>query len=349
MQNAAVYAEITKSTVEADGTLSVYGKVSDETLDIDQQIVDRGWLDAALPEWFKWGNIREQHDGGRAVGVATDLHPLDDGHYIKANVIDPVSRAKVEAGVLKGFSIGIRRPQLVHDKSASGGRIVGGEIVEVSLVDRPANPSCTLTIAKSAVAGMDVESEDFDEERQLVRVEELVETETKNAMTRDNTQPEDNAGDPSLDGDTDEGSPNAKKPKNMDDEDEEDTMTDGEPERKMSSPFQKSVNGETSGVTPELVKTVLESPQIREHIEEAIKSATQAAAESFEERLSRIEEMAAPGGPARTRTAGDSMKDARDEKLREAAYYKAAAASTDDPMLRDGYMKLAARAETHIP
>jgi len=51
--------------------------------------------------------------------------------------------------VLKGFSIGIRAPRIVRDTKAANGRIIDGQIVEISLVDRPANPNAKLMLAKS--------------------------------------------------------------------------------------------------------------------------------------------------------------------------------------------------------
>jgi tetratricopeptide (TPR) repeat protein len=71
---------------------------------------------------------------------------------------------KVETGVLKGFSIGIKNPRVTRDKVAANGRIVDGQIVEVSLVDRPANPNCQLVLAKSASG-----------EATLIQVEDLIE------------------------------------------------------------------------------------------------------------------------------------------------------------------------------
>jgi hypothetical protein len=68
----------------------------------------------------------------------------------------------VEAGVLKGFSIGIKAPRVVRDQKAANGRIIDGQIIEVSLVDRPANPSAKLIMAKSVTG-----------ESTLVQVEEL--------------------------------------------------------------------------------------------------------------------------------------------------------------------------------
>lgn len=150
---ALSYAAIIKSEKQEDGTLKVYGKATDDSIDIDQQICDDAWLQKAMPDWFvSGGNIREQHSN-IASGVATDYEAKADGHYITALVVDPVSVKKVEAGVLKGFSIGIRGPRVVRDTKAAGGRIVDGQIIEISLVDRPANPNAKLMLAKAAADG----------------------------------------------------------------------------------------------------------------------------------------------------------------------------------------------------
>lgn len=153
MDLAYSYAAILKSEKQEDGTLKVYGKATDDSLDIDQQICDSDWLKKAMPDWFTTGgNIREQHSS-IAAGVATDYEEKADGHYITALVVDPVSVKKVETGVLKGFSIGIRGPRVVRDTKAAGGRIVDGQIIEVSIVDRPANPNAKLMLAKAADGG----------------------------------------------------------------------------------------------------------------------------------------------------------------------------------------------------
>jgi len=165
MKETSIYAGIVKMDENGDGTLTVYGKATDDSLDIDQQICDPVWLDKAMPEWFTTGgNIREQHSN-IAAGVAEEYEKKSDGHYITALVVDPVSVKKVKSRVLKGFSIGIKSPRVVKDNKAVNGRIIDGQIVEVSLVDRPANPNAKLVLAKS------VESE-----KSLVKVEELMET-----------------------------------------------------------------------------------------------------------------------------------------------------------------------------
>lgn len=167
------YAAIIKQEKQEDGTLLVYGKATDDSVDIDQQICDAGWLEKAMPEWFKTGgNIREQHSN-IAAGVAKELDSKSDGHYISALVVDPVSVKKVETGVLKGFSIGIRSPRVVRDNKAANGRIIDGQIVEVSLVDRPANPNAKLMLAKSD------NGSDFTQMEELVETAKGVEMEEK--------------------------------------------------------------------------------------------------------------------------------------------------------------------------
>jgi len=165
---ATSYAEIFKYDKNDDGTLTVYGKATSDDLDIDNQICDNDWLSKAVPEWFKsGGNIREQHSS-IAAGVATEYEQKGDGFYVEAKIVDPNSIRKVEHKVLKGFSIGIKGPRVIRDTKAANGRIVDGQIVELSLVDRPANPTCQLVLAKS-VGG----------ESTLTQVEELIEVQEK--------------------------------------------------------------------------------------------------------------------------------------------------------------------------
>jgi hypothetical protein len=110
-------------------------------------------MKSAMPDWMAaGGNIREQH-GSVAAGVARELEEKADGFYIRAHVVDPTSVLKVKHGVLKGFSIGVRGARVVRDEKAIGGRIVGGTVVEVSLVDRPANPNAKLMLAKADELG----------------------------------------------------------------------------------------------------------------------------------------------------------------------------------------------------
>lgn len=152
----AYAGSIVKSDKQADGSLMVYGMVSDPSVDLDGQSCDPEWLKTAVPTWFKTAaNVREQH-GPVAAGVGKELtHADGDKWMLTAHVVDANTVRKVEAGVLKGFSIGVRNGKVHRGKgvSAPNGVIVGGDIVEVSLVDRPCNPYATATIVKSAESG----------------------------------------------------------------------------------------------------------------------------------------------------------------------------------------------------
>src|SRR6185369_9144779 len=108
----------------------------------------------------------------------------DDGtHDLTALIVDPTAVKKVQYGVLKGFSVGIREPRLDFGKAdAPNGLVVGGDIVEVSLVDRPANPRTRFMVAKvdsagelATADGAEVEEIDEDEPEGEEQAESLEE------------------------------------------------------------------------------------------------------------------------------------------------------------------------------
>ena len=131
-----------------DGFMYFKGLATDDTLDLDEQICDPKWLKSAMPKWMEIGNIREMH-GSKAVGKATEMEQTGTGFVVTAKVVDPQAAMMVEEGIYTGFSVGIKGARVVKDDKAPGGRIVDGSIVEISLVDRPANSSCSIEIAKS--------------------------------------------------------------------------------------------------------------------------------------------------------------------------------------------------------
>jgi len=131
-----------------DGFMYVKGLATDDTLDLDQQVCDPKWLSKAMPAWMEIGNVREMHQS-KAVGKATEMTQTGTGFVVTAKVVDPQAALMVEEGIYTGFSVGIKGARVVKDEKAPGGRIIDGTIVEVSLVDRPANPSCVVEIAKS--------------------------------------------------------------------------------------------------------------------------------------------------------------------------------------------------------
>lgn len=143
---------IDKTERTADGDLLVYGRATDGSVDSDGQIVDMDWSGRALDEWAQVGNIRVQHQAQRdPAGKALEVVHAPDAHYVKSLIVEPVAKRLVEKGVLTAYSVGIARPVIEPDISgrARGGIIKGGTLVELSLVDRPANKNCGIQLVKS--------------------------------------------------------------------------------------------------------------------------------------------------------------------------------------------------------
>lgn len=144
------YAPILTKGRDDDGVLWVEGKITGPGLDNDLQRMDASWLKTAVPQWAKVGNVREQHNPKSAVGKAVEVWETDGGDWhMRAKIVDKAAAAKVEHGVYSGFSVGVANPTLVKSQDAPKGLCAGGRLVEVSVVDRPALPSCVLTVAKA--------------------------------------------------------------------------------------------------------------------------------------------------------------------------------------------------------
>jgi hypothetical protein len=137
----------------------VKGIATDGTVDSDEQIVDPTWSAKALNAWIETGgNVRQSHDPRHPVGKGLQVELDKDGsgkHWVKSVIVDPLAQKLVKKGVLTAYSIGISRPVIKHDPTgrARGGIILGGELAELSIVDRPSNKSSYLEIAKSAANG----------------------------------------------------------------------------------------------------------------------------------------------------------------------------------------------------
>jgi hypothetical protein len=148
---------IEKTETTPDGDIIVYGKASDGSVDSDEQIVDPKFSGEAIKEWLNTGpNVRVQHQPQRdpaGVGLEMDTDP-DGGHWVKSLIVEPVAKKLVNTGALRAYSVGISHAHIVRDSVAKGGRIVGGEIVEISLVDRPANKNCGIQLVKADNKGV---------------------------------------------------------------------------------------------------------------------------------------------------------------------------------------------------
>ena len=172
MAQDITYAYFGNLTVKRgdDGYMRVKGLATDATLDLDEQICDPEWLKTAMPEWFKIGNIREMHQS-KAIGKAMEMEQSGTGFVVEAKIVDSEAARLVEEGIYTGFSVGIKGARVEKSADAPGGMIRSGKIVEVSLVDRPANPSCVIELAKSVKGELvkgsamaDIEKDAIDQE-----------------------------------------------------------------------------------------------------------------------------------------------------------------------------------------
>ena len=128
-----------------DDECIVEGYASTEALDSQGEIVTQKAMESALPDWLKFGNIREMHQPS-AVGVAVSASHDGVGVRLRANIVDPTAKAKVKAGVYKGFSIG---GKVTNRDKANKAIITGLHLTEISIVDRPANPEALFDVWKA--------------------------------------------------------------------------------------------------------------------------------------------------------------------------------------------------------
>lgn len=140
-----LYGEISKTEAQDDGTLKVEGFASSEAVDSDGETVTAEAMKAALPDYMKFGAVREMHQS-KAAGTALEASVQDDGRtYFKAHIVDSEAIKKVNAGVYKGFSIG---GKVTSRDELNKTTVTGLKLVEISLVDRPANQEAVFSLAK---------------------------------------------------------------------------------------------------------------------------------------------------------------------------------------------------------
>jgi phage head maturation protease len=169
-----LYAHIEKTEQQDDGTIKVYGYASSPSEDSDGEVVTPAAIAASLPDYMKFGAVREMHQP-KAAGTALEAKVLADGRtWFGAHIVDAQAVKKVQAKVYKGFSIGGK----VLDRDPANENIITGiKLVEVSLVDRPANPDAVFTMYKA---------EDFDKPKhdpaELAAIEHVVGMVNKGAI-----------------------------------------------------------------------------------------------------------------------------------------------------------------------
>lgn len=152
----------------------IFGRATVEDVDAYRTIFSYDGSKRAFSKWMQqFGNIREMHDSKRAVGKAVGVKFDDDNKQVLVRA--RVSRSadgdnawtKIQEGILNGFSVGAS--QGVWGKIERNGKeypyLQDYELVELSIVDHPATPGCTIEVARSDGYISDViEPEDEPEE-----------------------------------------------------------------------------------------------------------------------------------------------------------------------------------------
>lgn len=158
MKLKKLYGAIQKVIDQADGTIIVEGIASTEDVDSDGELVKATAMKAAIPDYMKFGAVREMHQP-LAAGTALDIAVGDDGvTTIKAHIVDAEAIKKVQTNVYKGFSIG---GSVTQRDDLNKTVITGINLVEVSLVDRPANPNAVINCYKAD--GLEPDKPDADQ------------------------------------------------------------------------------------------------------------------------------------------------------------------------------------------
>jgi hypothetical protein len=142
-ENFSYFLPLSKVEKTDDGHRMVSGYASTPCLDIDGEIISLDAMKSALPGYMEWRNIRQMHQP-LAIGVAKEANIDDVGLYLRGKIVDANAIRLLDEGVLKGFSIGGKK------LSKKGNVITSLDLVEISLVDRPANPECRIDAVKSA-------------------------------------------------------------------------------------------------------------------------------------------------------------------------------------------------------
>jgi len=138
-----------------------------------QVVLDWEATRAAVEAWRAWGNIREMH-GLVAAGVAREITLDEERHVgrVGAFVVDDPAWKKVKAGVYKGFSVGLNpRKWEISEAREDPVRVTDYEIVEVSLVDRPKDPTSVIEVWR--VSGVETTELPASESAPAIAAEEV--------------------------------------------------------------------------------------------------------------------------------------------------------------------------------
>lgn len=122
----------------------------------------RSSMVGASDDYMRWGNVREMHQPS-AVGTAVGSVEIDgeslslgvswdeNGAFLRSKIVDPTAILKLDEGVYKGYSVGVR-PKVMR-----GNSVIECDWYETSLVDRPADPDASIALVRALEIPEEVE------------------------------------------------------------------------------------------------------------------------------------------------------------------------------------------------
>lgn len=144
----------------------IEGYASVEEIDRDNEIIGLEALKNALGEYMKNPIIRYMHNKDFGpIGKAIDAYVDNKGLFIRAKISDKTEKAKeawglIEDGILKAFSIGGKVKDFMEVKMPVNGvekevrKITEMDLMEVSVVDIPANKGSFFTVVAKSIDGV---------------------------------------------------------------------------------------------------------------------------------------------------------------------------------------------------
>lgn len=146
-----LYSKLLKAEENNDGSVSIEGIASAETVDAAGETVLASAMEAALPDFLAYGTgaLREMHQLS-AAGTIDSAEVNQAGETrVSGTVVDPIACKKIRSGVYKGLSIGGK----VLDRDPKNKKIITKiKLTEISLVDRPSCPEAVLEMWKADAA-----------------------------------------------------------------------------------------------------------------------------------------------------------------------------------------------------
>jgi HK97 family phage prohead protease len=133
----------------------IYGYASTSHRDSDGEIITLDALRAALPGYMKFATVREMH-AAKPVGKTKEASVDENGLYIGAKISDNNAWKLIKDEVYSAFSIG---GKIVERDDSDPTIIKGMSLMEISLVDVPANINCTIDLFKVADMSDDTKSD----------------------------------------------------------------------------------------------------------------------------------------------------------------------------------------------